>query len=47
MVAFRYSQTPLYGHLIITDSFHCPWGNKAPSFNFPKFNPLNTNIPLV
>ena len=46
-VAFRYSQTLLYGHLIITDSFLCPWGKKAPSFNFPKFNTLNTNISLV
>ena len=24
-----YRQTPLYGHLIITDSLLCPWGKKA------------------
>ena len=22
-----------YGHLIITDSLLCPWGNKAPTFS--------------
>ena len=26
-----YSQTPLYGHLIITDSLLCPWGKKTTS----------------
>ena len=31
-VAFIYSQTPLYGNLIITHSFLCPWGKKALSF---------------
>lgn len=31
-VAFRYSQTPLYGNLIITGSFLCSWGKKALSF---------------
>ena len=30
----NYSQTSLYGHLIITDSLLCPWGNKALTFLF-------------
>ena len=35
----------LYGYLVITDSFPCPWGNKAPAFS-RKFTPLNTDTPL-
>ena len=29
----NYSQTSLYGHLIITDSLLSPWGNKALTFS--------------
>ena len=44
---FKYSQTSLYEHLIITDSLLCPWGKKAPTSVFSKFNPLNTDTPFT
>ena len=42
-----FSLTPLYGHLIITDSLLCPWENKTLIYIFSKFNPLNTDTPLI
>ena len=32
-VLLVYSHTPLYGHLMTTDSLLCPWGKKALTFS--------------
>ena len=44
-----YSQTPFFGHLIITDSLLCPWGKKVLklplSYIFSKFDPVNMDTP--
>ena len=40
----KYSQSPLYGHLIITGILLCPWGKKALTFYLNSTGPLSVLI---
>ena len=43
----HFTDTRLIGHIIMADCLLCPWEKKPVTYIFSKFNPLNTDTPII